>query len=444
MALASTALRSSGTRTLHADGPSEGPFSRVERRRGGSSLRGGRGRGRRGRARAGSSPARAACGGEACPRDSQIAGAAGAGQNPRLREQTPPFTLAAVKTARVYGEIAAFLASHGYAQAGEWAVNDWRRRGLLPSLRGLGRSRRPAGRLPVPVKERALAISRYRYDLGLRDLRRVTLLLWLDGEAVPLPAVRRALEAVRGVAERLVRMTGDRARRTDPEDQDPDVFAAAEAVARMDLPTMVGGEKVDADELHASAFDAMQLALHRRGDLSAESFAPLARAIGLGRAAKERVNGAGPWLSDDPGSALASALRGLFGVEAATRLASTTDRGLLRARDTANELHRVLTVSGQVFRLGYPKGTAGLGFLTLAANDPLWLRPCLVFIAILLPSESQAFVGAFSETEIRDWEEATEVAAGWLNANRERQADVESRGLVAVLAEELGRPAETA
>ncbi len=68
-----------------------------------------------------------------------------------------------------------------------------------------------------------------------------------------------------------------------------------------------------------------------------------------------------------------------------------------------------------------------------------WLRPCLVFVAILLPEESQPFVAAFTETEIQGWQEATEIAAEWLIANPERRADVESRGLVAVLADELER-----
>lgn len=166
------------------------------------------------------------------------------------------------------------------------------------------------------------------------------------------------------------------------------------------------------------------------------SAAPLARAIGLGRAASELVAEEGPWLREPPGGALTQAIGTVLSPEARGRVGAASPEMLRDARTTGLDLFRILSITGEVFRLGFPHGTAGLGFLTVAATDPLVLRPILALVALLAPADARSFVDAFEGVDLDEWAAAANLAEDWLESHPEERSDAERRGLVAVLTDD--------
>jgi hypothetical protein len=336
-----------------------------------------------------------------------------------------------VKTARIYGELATYARAHGYGRVTDAAVHDWRKRGMLPSARSLGRRKRRPGRIPEPLRDRLLAICRYRYDRKVADLRIVTLLLWLDDGDIALDHIRAALPTIHGLAERLVALAGSGARRADPEDTDADVDATATAVASGPLASAFGGEAVGPEALHAALFDALRLALGRGDPDEVDDLAPLAMALGLGRAHTEAPHGSSPWLAGDPAAALADALGALFGSAATETIVGSSDDDLVYARETTRSLVKVVEAAGAI-QVWFPRGAAGLGFLRATLARPEF--PAVVlYVAILRPSVAAAFASQFTPEQLSEWTSASGIGIAWLKEHPELETEVEARGLLAVI-----------
>ena len=347
---------------------------------------------------------------------------------------TGPCMVCLLKTARIYAELAEYARSRGYPAATEHGIKDWRGRGMLPSGRGLGRSRRRPGRIPLPLRQRVDRICHYHYRLGVRDLRMVTLLLWLDGEDLDLKVVRAALATVRTLPERLVKLVGHTAKRAEPEAPDADIDATADAVARA-LSRLPEARLLAGDDLANAAGDALRISTGRGESEDPSDLASLATAIGLDRAHSDTVAGVGPWLETEPASAFGEALLGLYGPGASERLSATCDDELLRARSTANRLIRVFTAYSEI-SFGFAPGTAGLDLLAQLATEPVY-HPLLLYLAILLPAGASDLVEARSDEELANWHVAAELGRAWLEANPEHRDDARARGLFAVL-QDLG------
>jgi hypothetical protein len=335
-----------------------------------------------------------------------------------------------VKTARVYAELAELAREKGYAAATEHAVKDWRGRGMLPSGRGLGRRRRKPGRIPLSLRQRLLQICHYHYDAGIRDLRIVTLLLWLDGADIDLATVRGALGSIRELPYRVLRLVGHPAARAEPDAPEADLDASAESIARA-LAAEPAFEQVPADDLVNAARDALRMAAGRGAPEAVGDLEAIAIALGLERAHTESIEGAGPWLDEAPSVGLANALTGLYGGDAERRLAESTDELLLGARDTANRLAVVFDAFATVAH-GYPPGAAGLGLLTLMTGQPEQ-RVFLLYVAVLEPVAAVEFARVFTDEQIAEWRRTAELSRTWLEAHPEQRADAAERGLVAVL-----------
>jgi hypothetical protein len=338
-----------------------------------------------------------------------------------------------MSSARIYPELAEYLRGRGYPGVTLWVVHDWRRRGLLPGMRGLRRSRRPSGRIPPVLKARALAIARYRYEFRIRDLRMVTLLLWLDREPIPLDKVRASAAELTQIVGRFVQMSGTKALKAYPDDSEADLDAAALAVTRLDLPSAVGGEQVHQETLRVAAFDALAYTLGRAGLPEPGDIAPLAIALGLGRAATETVYGEGPWLSEEPGAALLEALTAVFGDTARDEVVGATDADLLNARSLVDALLPRAMAFGALFRLAFPKGTAGLGPLTLAIDEPHLFRALLLVLAIIKPADARAFADGLSEEQVAEARAATTLGRRWLDEHPEYEEAARTLGLDQVL-----------
>jgi hypothetical protein len=335
-----------------------------------------------------------------------------------------------VKTARVYAEIAAFARANGYAAVTEHAVHDWRTNAMLPSARGLGRTRRAPGRLPRGLRDRALEICRYRYQGRIRDLKTITLLLWLDGADIAPEAVRRALTAIRLIPHRVVRAVGHPSLRAEPGADEADLDASAEAVGRA-LASGTATEFVPQDDLVNAARDALRLATGRGAPEAVEDLAPIAKALGLERAHTETLEGAGPWLEEDPAVGFAAALVGLYGMDAKRRIEQSTDDVLADARRIANRLAMTFGAYAEM-SLAFPPGAAGLALLMPAAGGPDQ-RVLLAYVAVLEPAPSRLLADAFTDEDLAGWRSDAAAGRAWLDSNPQHRADAQKRGLLAVL-----------
>jgi hypothetical protein len=336
-----------------------------------------------------------------------------------------------VKTARIYTELAAHAQAKGYERVTAAAVHDWRKRGMLPSARGLGRSKRRPGRIPQPLRDRALAICTYHYDRKVADLRIVTLLLWLDGADIPPEHIRRALPACRGQVERLVAMVGSSARRADPEDPDADVDATASVLASAAEALAFDGEAAAWDERQAASFDALRLALGRGSPEDLTDLSPLAMTLGLGRAHSEAASGLPPWLAVDSSAALSDALTALFGMSTSQAIAETSDDDLLRARSTTRGLAEVFAVM-HALQTVLPPGDARFGFLRAQQERPEFPAG-LLYVAVVRPSEAAFLASAFTAEQLAEWKVASNAVSAWAEEHPELEADIASRGTLAVL-----------
>jgi hypothetical protein len=343
-----------------------------------------------------------------------------------------------VKTARVYAELAALAQARGYQKVTAAAVQEWRTRGMLPSARSLGRARRPPGRLPRELKDGVLRLCEYRYDRAVRDLRVLTLLLWLEGADIDLSRVRDALVSIRALTDRLVRQVGHPALRAEPEATDADIDAGAEAITRV-FAGQRAPEPVGRDDLFNASRDALRLALGRGEPEKTEDLGPLATALGLDRAHTETVAGAGPWLDEPPARALANAMRALFGADAEAAIRATSDEDLLAARPIARHVVAIADTYSE-FAFTLPPGAAGLDLFALAGG--LQEGPALaLYLTVLVPSGARELAAGISRADLEAWRRAAAAGREWLAAHPEVQTDVDARGLNAVLQDTLSRAA---
>jgi hypothetical protein len=345
------------------------------------------------------------------------------------------------KEPRIYAELAGFARDLGYTKVTRATVHDWRKRGLLPAARSLGRTRRPPGVLPVALTDRIRAICGYHYDTDVQDLDLVAVLLFLDGADIELAVVRSGMAVLPRYPERLVALAGSRARRANPDDPDADLDAAAQSfVERRILGARVGGRDVPAGELHPGVHDVLAIHVGRMdpADADPDAIGAFIEAIGLNRGVSGPMP-LGPGLTGwvgDPVADYLEATANLFGPSALAAIAAAGDAELLEGRGLSNRLFEVFRVVGPMLALGWAPGEGGLGAVVAGLDwDPVVLR-CSLFLLAVTQRDGLALLVDALEPQLGDFAQATARGAEWLDAHPELEDEARRKGLMALLSEQ--------
>lgn len=346
-----------------------------------------------------------------------------------------------VKDARIYRELAAVARGWGYTRVSGAAVHNWRKKGLLPRV--IVRHERFGGtstEIPAEAVERLRVLCHLRFDEGIRDLALVGLLMWLDDQRVSIDVARRGAKSAATLLPRMLERAGARARSRDPEDPDADLDAAAVKFAAVARTTQaeVGGEPVETQELEVASMEFFRGITGRTTDVDAAVLEPLGRLIGLRRAATEAPPGVGPWLGTDPGAALAEFVGDMNGPTLVERIDKATDVELLSAREAGRDLHMSIGVMAELTDLTLPPGQYGFGFMRPAFfSSPLW-RAAPFLVALTKPGMARDAAETFRRTSA-GLTALVELGRLWLDEHPEHRADVEARGLMAVV-NDLSQP----
>lgn len=336
------------------------------------------------------------------------------------------------KDARIYEELAAIVRGWGYSDASGVVLHDWRKRGLLLPL-----GRRGVDHISPAALERLRRVCDYRYRDGVRDLRLIAALLWLDGDAISTSAARAGLLKFLDRLELPVRRRlapGLRGRQLVARNEDDSAvdFAVDDAAnAMVDNETLAWGEPVDTEGLRDGFAELLRglLGVRSPRDLDPAALEPAARFLGLYRAQSESLPGVDPWLADDPATALARVLERINVPELRAAVSGAPDSDLERARALAARLTSAVPPVAAALTLGYGAGAFGLRALTGLSGVA---RLNLVLTALLVPARMEE-VTRVLEAQHTEMEAALVLADRYLGEHPELRAEIERRGLVAVL-----------
>lgn len=249
-----------------------------------------------------------------------------------------------VTEARRYEYLAGVASAAGY-RVSPSQVHHWVRRGLLPGAQSAPDD--PADRAPEADAERQL-LALLAHRRSTKSVARLLLLLWLDGWPIEPDHVRRALR------DCLPQLPNGSLSEADRDRISRHAIEHALTLRRSLPPADL--------KPHEAAEVAEFFALYALGDRPqpSDELAPtISRAMGLDRAASDRVGDAEPWY--DPSAGLAEVLQGFSLPELHALIDEVTDPELEAARVPARSLVHDFSLVVEALELAHGRGVSGLG-----------------------------------------------------------------------------------
>jgi len=279
------------------------------------------------------------------------------------------------------------------AQAGE-QISDrmleaFRAQGLIPHPRRAGyRGRAPVWRYPPGTDRQLTALIRWRRHT--RDPALLTVLLWLDGFAIPPAAVRAALtRQLDVVTEIMDREITRQARRLglDPSDgharsQAIDALAQALAAKRGATPVPRRGRVRAQDRARAVALLIRIFGLGESVQGTAEDGAIVERVLGLApNGRRHTIDDAGPWLTGPTEDLFAAA--GIAGLPSLLKAVhDARDADLTAARQNVVALFRYLPLMTRMLNVMFDDdnyaGLAAFGQLDQYPETLVFIVPMVI------------------------------------------------------------------
>lgn len=240
-------------------------------------------------------------------------------------------------------------AAQAGAEISDRMLETFRAQGLIPHPRRVGyRGRAPVWRYPPGTDRQLAALIRWRRHT--KDPNLLTVLLWLDGFAIPPAAVRAALTRQLGVVtESMDREITRQACRLglDPSDgpargQAVDALAQALAAKRGATPVPRRGRVRAQDRTRAVALMIRMFGLGESVQGTAEDAAVVERVLGLApNGRRHTIAEAGPWLTGPAEDLFAAA--GIVGLPSLLdTIHNACDADLTAARQSVVALFRLL------------------------------------------------------------------------------------------------------
>ncbi|PBC69760.1 hypothetical protein BX265_7112 [Streptomyces sp. TLI_235] len=262
-------------------------------------------------------------------------------------------------------------------------LETFRSQQLLPRPeRGANRGRRPVWHYPPSTDQQLLALLRWREHT--RDVDTLRVLLWLDGYQIPTRAARERLTAT---LDRWMATLHDGIVQLDStNNRDAALTAAAATLAgrrgqHTVLPRdtrLTAAQRTDAAELMLRAF------VFGEDTASAEEQALVVeKALGLAPGRRDKVAGAGPWLTG-PAAALFDAGRLVSLPALAAAVHGADDQALEAARTATTALFRALPLLARLLtatsRHENPAGMKAFGRID---EDPNFVHLALAMVIAL-------------------------------------------------------------
>ncbi|WP_030274359.1 hypothetical protein [Streptomyces sp. NRRL B-24484] len=275
-------------------------------------------------------------------------------------------------------------------------LETFRSQQLLPRPeRAANRGRRPVWHYPPGTDQQLLALLRWREHT--RDVDTLRVLLWLDGYQVPTPAARESLIAT---LDRWMATLHDAIVQLDStNDRDAALTAAAATLAgRRGQHTVLPR---DTRLTTAQRTDAAELML--RIFVFGEDTAPgeeqalvVEKALGLAPGRRDKVAGAGPWLTG-PAAALFDAGRLVSLPALAAAVHGADDQTLEMARTATTALFRALPLLARLLTATSGQDNpAGMKAFGRIDEDPNFVHLALAMV-IALQSEGGPFADSLSQ-----------------------------------------------
>nr|BEK65022.1 hypothetical protein KPHV_22490 [Kitasatospora purpeofusca] len=254
---------------------------------------------------------------------------------------------------------------------------------LLPRPeRAANRGRRPVWNYPPGTQDQLLSLLRWRERT--KDPHTLRVLLWLDGYPVPIAAVREGITTtldtwMTTIDEALARLAPD-------GDRDAAVATAAATLAgkrgkNTVLPRgarLTTAQRTDAAELMLRGF-----LLGEETNTGEGQALMVEKALGLGPGRRDRVAGAGPWLTG-PAAALFDASRFVSMPALAIAVREADDQALEAARTTTTALFHALPLLARlVTATAGQENLAGLGGFGRLDENPEFVHLALAMVIAL-------------------------------------------------------------
>ncbi len=195
-------------------------------------------------------------------------------------------------------------AARAGAEISDRMLETFRAQGLIPRPHRAGYvGRTPQWRYPPGTDRQLVALLRWRQHSKDPDLLKI--LLWLDGFAVPVTNVRDALtRQLRAITALMEREISQQARRLglNPADQDArsqaiGVMAQTLAGKRGSTPLPRRSRVPAEDRTRAVALLIRVFGLGETIEGTAEDATAVERTLGIANGRRQRIDGAGPWLT---------------------------------------------------------------------------------------------------------------------------------------------------
>lgn len=245
-------------------------------------------------------------------------------------------------------------AARAGAEISDRMLETFRAQGLIPRPQRAGYvGRTPQWRYPPGADQQLVALLRWRQHSKDPDLLKI--LLWVDGYAIQATDVRDALTRQLGsMTDLMEREISQQARRLDLDPADPsarsqaiDVMAQTVAAKRGSTSLPRRSRVRAEDRTHAVALLIRVFGLGETIEATAAEATAVERVMGIANGRRQRVEGAGPWLTGPP--------EDLFGAGAITGLphllnaiANASDAELTSARQTVIALFRHLPLMARM------------------------------------------------------------------------------------------------
>ncbi|HUZ56023.1 MAG TPA: hypothetical protein VMU94_26295 [Streptosporangiaceae bacterium] len=269
-------------------------------------------------------------------------------------------------------------ASEAGCEISDRMLESFRAQGLIPRPRRAGyRGRVPVWQYPAGTDRQLAALVRWRQHSKDPDLLKV--LLWMDGFAIPAPAIREALSSqLRSMSETMEQAISQQARRLslDPaddaaRDQAIDALAKTLSAKRGTAPIPRRSRVAAGERAHAMALILRMFGLGEAIDGTSAEAGTVERVMGIApNGRRNAIADSGPWLTG-PAEDLfdAATIVGLPNLR--NTVADATDADLAAARQLVVSLVRYLPLMVRVIgALFDDENYTGLAFFSHMDQHP--------------------------------------------------------------------------